>query len=342
MPLVSVILPVYNAEKYISRCIRSILSQSMPDFELLIINDASTDNSTSLIHQFEDHRISYHLKKHSGLSATRNYGLQLAKGKFIYFVDADDWIEYNLLEKCIETCELEQLNFLIFGYHLDRYQNGKYIHTREVVPADITWKRNANQLFIDGNHVDLLGYAWNKLYRKSFLDSFLPIFVEGTTLIEDILFNTEIYKNANRIRFIPESYYHYSSVEEETLSKKFYPRSFGLIKQRRNAIAEWIKNWDIRLDHEMAAYSLISGVRYCVFNLFKCANLLSSEQKKAYIKTMVEDSLVQHDVKYFIPDSEELFAYKNWIISKDYEKIYHHAKNIFGYSFIGKNKYSSK
>ena len=99
-PKVSVIVPVYNAEKFISRCITSILEQTIKEIEIIVVNDGSTDQSAEIINSFEslDHRIIHISQPNQGVSTARNAGLRCASGEFIGFVDADDWIEPNMFE----------------------------------------------------------------------------------------------------------------------------------------------------------------------------------------------------------------------------------------------------
>ena len=104
MPKISVIVPVYNTEKYIEKCLQSILSQTMNDIEIIVVNDGSTDNSENVIKQIEKNnntkiQIKYFKKENGGLSDARNYGVKKATGKYISFIDSDDYIDKNLYKK---------------------------------------------------------------------------------------------------------------------------------------------------------------------------------------------------------------------------------------------------
>ncbi|MCG9533285.1 glycosyltransferase family 2 protein, partial [Providencia rettgeri] len=100
MPLVSVIIPVYNTEIYLMKCINSIINQTLKDIEIIIVNDGSTDNSLAIIHSFSDDRITVINKINGGLSSARNMGIAQAKGEYILHVDSDDWIDENY---CLDT-----------------------------------------------------------------------------------------------------------------------------------------------------------------------------------------------------------------------------------------------
>ena len=127
-PLVSVIMPVYNAEKYVGEAIESVLSQTYPYFELLLINDASSDDSGSICKEYKkkDNRIVLleNLSKDHGPGPTRNIGLDYAKGKFIYFMDADDWVEKDLLEAAVKRLQETGADLVQFGL-IQEHGDGK-------------------------------------------------------------------------------------------------------------------------------------------------------------------------------------------------------------------------
>lgn len=117
-PLVSVIVPVYNAEKYLRRCIYSILKNTYPNLEVLCINDGSTDNSEKILHEIarEDSRLKVFSQPNKGVSAARNYGLDKAKGDFVAFIDADDWIHKNYFEYLIQSCKTGGASIAVCKY----------------------------------------------------------------------------------------------------------------------------------------------------------------------------------------------------------------------------------
>lgn len=125
MPKISIVVPIYNAEKYLERCIQSILVQTYSDFEVLLINDGSKDNSIKICQQYEkkDNRIKVIDKKNEGVSQTRNQGIKIARGKYIQFIDSDDFIEPNMLEEMLEKAEKEEVDVCICGFQYT-YEKG--------------------------------------------------------------------------------------------------------------------------------------------------------------------------------------------------------------------------
>ena len=143
-PVISVIVPFYNAEQHIAHCIESILSQTFKYFELVLVNDGSIDNSAKICYQYSqnDSRINYLEKENGGPGSARNLGIKEAKGEYVYFVDGDDWIEEDLLEVCWNVLKSERPDIIIFGYVVDHVnKEGKTISSNEVNPNKIIFEK---------------------------------------------------------------------------------------------------------------------------------------------------------------------------------------------------------
>lgn len=115
-PKVSVIIPVYNTEEFVEDAVRSVMNQTLQEIEIIIINDGSTDNSQTILDKLatEDNRISIYKQQNEGLSITRNRGLSLAIGKYVYFMDSDDFLESDALNYCYKRCEEKSLDLICF------------------------------------------------------------------------------------------------------------------------------------------------------------------------------------------------------------------------------------
>lgn len=326
MPKVSIILPCYNVEKYLSKSIHSVLGQTYRDFELLVIIDGSPDNSQQIAEQIahSDSRIQVFEKKNGGLSDARNYGLERAQGEFVYFMDSDDWIEPTLLEENLKTIEDENLDFIVFGYVQDNENtNGDIVNSLKIVPKAKAWVKGEQKITIDDYHLGLLGYAWNKVYRKSFLDLHQFRFQKGISLVEDILFNAPVYTQSNLIRFNQKAYYHYINRPVETLIKQFHFNSFDLKIKKTKALKVFFDIWqvDTKLKNEILGFAVVQGIRYCVHNMFSFKNKLTFNDKANYIKTMLHDDMTIQLVRYYKPVSKIDLIYKFLIKHKSYRAI---------------------
>ena len=213
-PLVSVIMPVYNAEKYVGEAIESVLSQTYPCFELLLINDASSDDSGSICKEYKkkDNRIVLleNLSKDHGPGPTRNIGLDYAKGKFIYFMDADDWVEKDLLEAAVKRLQETGADLVQFGLiqeHGDGKTSaycweGKDVLTKEEIGKDFLyfWKNNRSNL-------------WLHFFRREVVDT---IRFENILCGEDICYVADALSNSEKIAYISRILYYYRYVEKST------------------------------------------------------------------------------------------------------------------------------
>lgn len=204
--MISVVVPVYNVEKYLDQCIQSILSQTYTDFELLLIDDGSTDSSGAICDRYaeQDSRVRVFHKPNGGVSSARNLGLDKAKGGWISFVDSDDTIKENFLHDILPL------------------QNEDFVMDSSDVRSDCF--KNA---FYDGKDVIKVAFSgwqilcpWGKLFKKSIISKNSIRFDESGCLGEDTLFNLTYLAYANSLRTISCSYYNYNSNCECSLSKR--------------------------------------------------------------------------------------------------------------------------
>lgn len=183
--LISVIVPIYNTEKYVKKCIESILEQTYQKFELILIDDGSTDNSLNIIREFTDERITVISKQNEGVSSTRNRGLDIAKGEYVLFIDSDDWIEPNMLEVLVRN--ILQTNADISCCQYD-YKSKKTIQNLEIWNKDKVTKEFLKHKLINGALVNkLIKY---ELVAKAKFDSQIH-YGEDALFIWDVLKETE-------------------------------------------------------------------------------------------------------------------------------------------------------
>lgn len=203
--LLSIIVPVYNAESFLDKCINSLLNQTLSDIELILVNDGSMDSSLEICQKFEkmDNRVKVYTQVNSGQSKARNVGLANASGKYIAFVDSDDWVDENYFEKLIDACERNDADVSCASILRVRKHSQKFrIHyTSEKVITEYQAK-------IDEARVPDMCYVWNKVYRHSFLNKLNLRFIEGM-FFEDVDFVTRAVYFSNKIVTVPGTYYHY-------------------------------------------------------------------------------------------------------------------------------------
>lgn len=220
-PLISVIIPMYNAEKYIERCINSIIQQTYKNIEIIIIDDGSQDNSKQIVYQlinkYHTYTIKYYWQKNKGVSAARNYGLQQVSGAYLTFVDADDWIAPEMYNSMLQLLQLNNADLAICGR--TRVIEGKEIHYKNTnILHFYDGKVEMNQL---SNQFDL-NILPNKLYSRKLWEGIkLP---ENMSYAEDLYVIPDILKKSKHIIYTSNGYYYYY----ENLSSA----SFNLNKEK--------------------------------------------------------------------------------------------------------------
>ena len=208
MPLVSVILPVYNVELYLEKCIDSLVNQSLIDIEIICIDDGSTDSSGNILDNYSlhDSRVKVFKQKNQGVALARNFGLSVAKGKYVIILDSDDYFDCQLLEKTVRLAEHYCADVVIF--------KAKSFDENSDIKYDLTYKMDKlikcqNLPFssqdIPHNILNtFLPAAWNKLYRKSFLDQ-NHFYFQNIKRTNDLLFTSKTLIKAQRIALLNES-----------------------------------------------------------------------------------------------------------------------------------------
>lgn len=159
---ISIIVPIFNAEKYINKCIDSLLNQTKKELEIILVNDGSTDNTENIIKNYKDKRIKYYKNKNQGIGKSRNFGITKATGKYIMFIDSDDYIEDNACELLFEKAEKDNLDIVICDFYRE-FDNGT--KTKDITPSfNNTTLRKTPELIYKVNLS-----PWNKLYKTALI-----------------------------------------------------------------------------------------------------------------------------------------------------------------------------
>ena len=215
MPLFSVIVPVYNAEVTIDRCIQSILEQSTDDFELILVDDGSADASLSICTKYsrKDSRIIVYSQQNGGVSSARNKGMELSSGNYLVFVDSDDYVAPDYLNSFKTN---EQADLIIEGFVLEDTEKGPvkmvcYPAERIIISHDY---QALSEPFIEGR----FNTVWGKAFKRSALQNSNAAFCEGINMGEDTLFVIKMLRGADVIAFVEDAKYHYTEKTESSLT----------------------------------------------------------------------------------------------------------------------------
>lgn len=207
-PIISIIVPVYNVEKYISDCVQSVLGQSFPNFELILVDDGSKDNSGKICDSFaaQDKRITVIHKKNQGVSSARNDGIEISKGKYITFLDSDDMLCEHFLQEGIKACEKGNLELFCCGHIIIGGNDEKeYIRIEKPI-------RTNNRLLSASEKTELLkciytASPWGKIFKREIIGDIR--FTDTMCFGEDTKFVLSVIRNAKNIEAVPEQMYIY-------------------------------------------------------------------------------------------------------------------------------------
>lgn len=206
---VSVVVPIYNVENYLNKCVATIVNQTYKNLEIILVDDGSTDNSGALCDQWKkkDSRIKVIHKDNGGLSSARNAGLSDATGNYIMFEDSDDWLEIDLIERCVKRIQQDNSDVVIFGY--------RKVDEKENTIEELTFGNDtfSNQSLMEQLHTRILemsfGYAWNKLYDLNVIKN-SGIENDGKIIDrEDLVFNMHLISHWKKISYMEYVGYNY-------------------------------------------------------------------------------------------------------------------------------------
>ena len=206
--MISVIVPVHNAAELLPRCVESILRQSYRALEIILINDGSTDGSGEVCDRYkqDDERVQVIHQENAGVSAARNAGLDAARGEWIGFVDADDWIEPEMFEK-LRGAVLENKKNVAVCRHAD-YRSGIRISKKRCLKAPgVLSQETALWHLLSYRYYE--GYLWNKLYNRSLIQKCKMRLDEDIHFCEDALFNIQLFQHTDGISYLPDILYHH-------------------------------------------------------------------------------------------------------------------------------------
>jgi len=278
----SVIIPVYNVEKYIDRCLKSIISQNYDDLEIIVIDNGSTDSSGSICDTYasEYSNISvYHIENH-GVGAARNFGLSKARGEFIYFVDSDDYLVGNLFADFADKL-VSDLDLAVFSYYNSFEED---LTEKQRTEKSLPFK----ELFLS----DMLYTVWNKIYRREFLLENNLSF-EQYELGEDVRFNLDVYRKVNKIYLSQDSYYVYVIGRKGSAMSGYNPKRLQYQLQELKMVDNLLSDWN--LDSSNFVNTVKS--RILMSNIYNITKQNLSVNRKV---KLVKDTCERQEIEDFI------------------------------------------
>ena len=314
-PLVSIIVPVYNSDKYLRRCIESILRQTYQNFELLLIDDGSTDNSGKICDEYAltDNRIRVFHKPNGGVSSARNYGLLRIRGKHLMFVDSDDWIDNIHLDTLMKGTI--SFDWIMIGMKfVDIYENIKDVREIE---ENILAKGYEK---IDSICNKLPQFCWvtNKLYKSSLIREHGLSFIEKSHLHEDRIFNLHYLQYVNSLIMFSGATYNYHVENSASLTHSYVcPDMFLITAEEFDNILRCGK-----LGNNMSSYTVRFCIRFYIHTIGLC--IVSPIIKLSLLK---RTSLLASTLKSLL-SSYAIHQYKLRVVKWGIEDFYIYTRKI--------------
>lgn len=269
-PKISVIVPVYNVENYLSRCVDSLLNQTLRDIEIILVDDGSPDKCPEMCDEYAkmDNRVHVIHKENGGLSSARNEGLKYIKGEYYMFVDSDDWIDTETCKVCYEEIIASESDCLMFSYTKE-FGNHSIInhvfHHDKIIWDEPDVKEHIHRrLFgLIGQELarpqdsDLIVSAWMQLFKASKFKNirFVDTKIIGT---EDCWYQILLYENCKKFVYIDKPFYHYFRANEGSLTTKYNPNLFARWQRMFDYMEDYILKHDKGTDYANALENRIA------------------------------------------------------------------------------------
>ena len=327
---VSIIVPIYNAELYLSRCLDSLIRQTYKNIEVICVNDGSIDRSLEIAMTYSQQysEIIVINKLNTGVSDSRNLALQQATGDYVMFVDSDDWISPNMVEHLLKEAVTHNAELIMCGYsreYKDRTKEKVFELPNRVIYENDDLNQLHRQLFGPLNQelgnpesLDAIGTVWGKLYDMSILRKYDLKFVDLKIIgsNEDGLFNVGVFEYLTKVVFINQALYHYWKENSSSITSKYNAELQLQWKQLFEYLKQHIEIYQKGSDYEEALKN-----RRCISLLGLGLNECFNGRKTSYMKKVsrwkqiLKDSEVQEDYQNFnigaFPIHWRLFYYFN-------------------------------
>ena len=343
-PKISVIIPVYNAEKYLDRCMKSIYDQTFTDYEIILVNDGSTDNSDEICRRYrdQDDRVTYIKKENEGAGSARNRGIEVAKGEYLAFPDVDDWFEPEMYTELYELAKSGDYDVVISGVNIySTVENNTFEFSRSVVCDSYQFhskeecRKNVMKFFPTTLIFDS---PCNKLYRRSITEKNCVRY-SNTRRCQDAMYNIDYYNCISSVASTNKAYYNYIENSVESTYRKFPITYIDISVSYYDKLISILTSWGVYSDEIKQHYdtSFVLSV-YGIMEMFENPIWnLNREQQKKYVLDIMNRQDIQN--RLILANIREDAVLKYFIIkNKDYNSFLKHYKRERIKSKIRHNK----
>lgn len=289
IPSISIIIPIYNGEKYINSCMELLLKQPFGDFEVILVNDGSNDNTKSICDYYSniDNRVKVFHKKNEGAGPARNLGIEKSVGKYIMFLDCDDSFNISFIEKMYCKIEKDNVDMVICGHADVDFDNEIEIKRSDILPGKMRFNSNKeikeNYILLRKKRVaDVL---WNKIYRMDVIKENnirFPDLRRG----QDTIFNIKFYEKCRSISTLNEALYYYRTNDFKTSWLKFPKNHYEIINTESCIVIDTLKQWGVYNEEaeKFQSKHFLEAVIGCFYSAYNPKWKFSFKDRYKYIK----------------------------------------------------------
>lgn len=308
--IISIIVPVYNGENYIERCLDSLINQTYIHIEIIAVDDGSRDNSLNILRKYEEKysNIKIISKKNGGVSSARNMGLKSAIGKYVAFVDADDYCEKEMYKNMINLAIKSDYDMICSGYYIDSYDGKKIseIKSERIILGHD--EREKSEIL----HKACISYCVGKLFKREIIENNNIKFNEKLSMGEDALFTCEYLCNINTIALINKAYYHYIRANSQSLSTKYVNNIDVFIDsvwEKLDYLYEKYPHFK-KLEHSDGSSREINISKMHLYNNYRKGCTLNASQRRSEIRKYMNNRKIITQMKTYFPKSNKDRLYK--------------------------------
>lgn len=313
---VSVIIPVYNSEQYLRRCLDSVANQSVRDYEIILIDDGSTDGSLDICNEYAERNRNIKVvhKLNGGVSSACNLGINYSRGKYLMFCDSDDYVEPGWIETMYQYAEQNPDLFVLSAFFKDDSDRSIAVRLDTSSPYKHFDSGEYYYMYTHG----FSAYRWNRIYLRDKVAGGI-CFDENISVGEDVIFNLEYQKTCDGFLYVDKPLYHWVDNGNDSLSRAYHAKYYDDIKAlyfpRVGAVAE--------KDLQEFCTGYLSRFYACIDVVNDERNTMTDKQKRTYIRYILHDEAFCHALKNSKNTRlKKLLVFKSYTLIRFYRKIH--------------------
>lgn len=318
---VTVIIPMYNSEKYIKKCVESIIEQTYKNIEILVINDGSTDNSLGVLDEINDSRIKIINQNNHGVSYSRNMGIENSLGKYIFFIDADDWIDSKAIENLVNIAVCNNVDIVKCNFCRE---NGKKMVKNDISNLNNICKKNIlkcdyeNLIYAKIPITNFFNVVWGQLIKKDIISE---LFDKRICFGEDFLFNVKLLKNSKSIYIYNEVLYHYTTNNNGINRNKSIEKTKIKCEDLMNVYAEILSILKDNIDKEIFKKFQIKFLEDILNKFFDVLSIdLNNKEKVKFIEMIFENKKYNNCIDELKPNELKIKKSKKSLLLRQMVK----------------------